>query len=310
MALAAGGLAAVAAVRVPLPGTASWPPPAWVLVACDVGQGDALVLATGPGRAVLIDAGPDPDLVDSCLRRLHVRALDSIVLTHFHADHVDGLEGAIRGRRAAELVVTLVDDPPAHARAVRGLAASTGIPLHTVRVGERRSVGGVQWLVLGPERVIRDGSVPNNASIVLLVQSHGLRLLLLGDVEPAAARAVARRLAVAPEGVRVDVLKVAHHGSALQDPGLVAAARPRVALISVGASNDYGHPGAATLRLMSAVGATIGRTDLQGDLVVVPGQQGARLVVSGPRNGRAGATQWKRAGPAVTGAGSAVGGGR
>ena len=285
VAVAVGGLAVVAAVRVPLPGTAAWPPPAWVIVACDVGQGDALVLATGPGRAVLVDAGPDPDLVDTCLRRLRVRALDTIVLTHFHADHVDGLAGALRGRRAAELVVTLVDDPPAQARAVRELAARAAIPLRAVHAGERRSVAGVQWLVLGPERVIRDGSVPNNASIVLLVQSHGLRLLLLGDVEPAAARAVARRLATAPEGVHVDVLKVAHHGSALQDPGLMSAARPRVALISVGAGNDYGHPGTATLRLLSGAGAAIGRTDLHGDLAVVAGRQGPRLVVSNPRTG-------------------------
>jgi competence protein ComEC len=276
----AGGLALTATARIPLPGGAVWPPPAWVLVACDVGQGDALVLATGPGRAVLIDAGPDPDTVNRCLRRLHVRALDAIVLTHFHADHVDGLPGALRRRRAAEVIVTLVDDPPAQAQAVRRLAATAGLPLRTVRAGERGTVGGVGWLVLGPERVIRDGSVPNNASIVLLVRSHGLRLLLLGDVEPAAARVVARRLAAAPEGSRVDVLKVAHHGSALQDPALVTAARPRLALISVGAGNDYGHPASATLRLLAGVGATVGRTDLDGDLAVVADRTGIRLVKS------------------------------
>jgi len=280
----AGGLALTTAARIPLPGSPAWPPPAWVLVACDVGQGDALVLATAPGHAVLVDAGPDADLVDRCLRSLHVRALDSIVLTHFHADHVDGLPGALRGRRAAELVVTLVDDPPAQARAVRRLAAVAGVPLRTVRAGERGTVGGVDWLVLGPERVIRDGSVPNNASIVLLVRSHGLRLLLLGDVEPAAARVVARRLAAAPGGTRVDVLKVAHHGSALQDPALVAAARPRLALISVGAGNDYGHPGPATLRLLAGVGAVVGRTDLEGALAVLADRSGTLLVRSGPRS--------------------------
>ena len=63
-----------------------WPPPGWLMVACDVGQGDALVVATARHHAVLVDAGPDPRAVDRCLRRLDVRALDLIVLTHFHAE--------------------------------------------------------------------------------------------------------------------------------------------------------------------------------------------------------------------------------
>ncbi|UMG92933.1 ComEC/Rec2 family competence protein [Nocardioides sp. TF02-7] len=70
-----------------------WPPDGWVLVACDVGQGDALALPAGPGAAVVVDAGPDADAVDGCLDRLGVRAVPLVVLTHFHADHVDGLEG-------------------------------------------------------------------------------------------------------------------------------------------------------------------------------------------------------------------------
>ena len=74
----------------PSPG---WPPDGWVLVACDVGQGDALVLAGAPGTAVVVDAGPDPPAIDRCLRRLGVDRVPIVLLTHLHADHVEGLPG-------------------------------------------------------------------------------------------------------------------------------------------------------------------------------------------------------------------------
>lgn len=279
---AAAGAVMVAALAVPVPGAPAWPPPGWVAVACDVGQGDAMVLPTAPGRAVLVDAGPTPDDVDACLTRLGVRTLDAVLLTHPHADHVDGLPGALRGRSVGVVLTTIVDDPPDQARAVRAWAAAADAPVRVARAGEAASVGAVSWRVLWPERVLQDGSVPNNASLVLRVQTQGVSMLLAGDIEPAAARLVAARLKALPTAT-VDVLKVAHHGSAKQDPGLLAVARPRLALISVGADNDYGHPAPSALRLLAGLGATIARTDLRGDLCVVREGGGLALVTSGPR---------------------------
>jgi competence protein ComEC len=252
-----------------------------VLVACSVGQGDGLVLATGRDRGVLVDAGPDPAAIDGCLRRLHVTTLDAVVLTHFHADHVEGLPAALRGRQVGALVVTIIDDPPAEAWRVRGWAAAAGVPVRTARVGEDVTVGPVRWRVVWPSRVVRDGSVPNNASIVLRVDVAGLRLLLLGDVEPAAARVVDHALKQLPDGPGADVMKVAHHGSALQDPGLLRDVGPALALISVGAGNDYGHPAPSALRLLRSVGAHVARTDLQGDLAVVATGNGPALATRG-----------------------------
>jgi competence protein ComEC len=118
---------------------------------------------------------------------------------------------------------------------------------------------------------------PNDASVALLVRTGGLRLLLLGDLEPPAQRALAR--SPAAEALReVDVLKVAHHGSAYQDPGLMRRAAPRLALVSCGEDNPYGHPAPGTLAALSAGGAAVLRTDRDGALAVVGG--GGRLRVA------------------------------
>ncbi|NUL27009.1 ComEC/Rec2 family competence protein, partial [Streptomyces lunaelactis] len=74
-----------------------WPPPGWTFAMCDVGQGDTTVLAAGDGAAVVVDAGPDPELADRCLRDLGVTRVPLVLLTHFHADHVRGLPGVLRG---------------------------------------------------------------------------------------------------------------------------------------------------------------------------------------------------------------------
>ena len=264
---------AVAAVPMSRPG---WPPPGWVLAVCDVGQGDALVLAAGPGSAVMVDAGPDPRRVDACLRGLQVRRVVLVLLTHLHADHVEGLPGVLRGRPVGEVQVGAWDEPAEQLARVRRWTSGAGVPLTRAAVGDRVRVGRVRWEVIWPRRVIHAGSLPNNASTVLLVDTGGLRLLLTGDIEPEAQRGVLAR----GIGGRVDVLKVAHHGSAYQDPELLAVARPRVALISAGADNDYGHPAPATVRAVRRSGAVLGRTDRDGTLLVVGSGRRLRLVTA------------------------------
>lgn len=109
----------------------------------------------------------------------------------------------------------------------------------------------VTWRAVWPRRVIHAGSVPNNASIVLIVEVSGRRLLLLGDVEPEAQAALAPDLL----GSRYDVVKIPHHGSSYQDPNLPVWAPAPVALISVGVGNDYGHPSDDTIAAWQSAGA-------------------------------------------------------
>ncbi|MDT0451554.1 ComEC/Rec2 family competence protein [Streptomyces hesseae] len=266
-------------------GLTGWPPPDWRMVACDVGQGDALVLATGPHSAVLVDAGPEPKAIDRCLRRLGVDEVPLLVLSHFHADHVDGLPGVLRGRAVGAIETTPYALPPGQAAFVRREAGRAGVPVVEAVPGERRSVGGLSWEVLWPppagtSAVAEDG--PNDASVVLLVRTGGLTLLLLGDLEPPAQQELWETHPGLPP---VDVLKVAHHGSAYQDPRLTRGLRPRLAVISVGAGNPYGHPAARTIGALREQGAAVLRTDTDGP-VAVTGGHGGPMAVTGQRRGR------------------------
>ncbi|MEV6736496.1 ComEC/Rec2 family competence protein [Streptomyces sp. NPDC051104] len=246
-----------------------WPPPGWRFAMCDVGQGDATVLAAGEGTAVVVDAGPDPALVDRCLTVLGVSRVALLVLTHFHADHVAGLPGVLRGRAVGVIETTGFDEPPDQAAFVRAQAAARHIPVTRAVAGEGRRTGELDWRVLWPPQdpaPAPDG--PNDASVALFVRSAGLTLLLLGDLEPPAQQALLRSPAGAELGP-VDVLKVAHHGSAYQDPELIRRVAPRLALISCGRDNPYGHPAPSTVAALRDEGALVLRTDQDGAIAVV-----------------------------------------
>jgi competence protein ComEC len=239
-------------------------------VACDVGQGDGLALNAGGSRAVVVDTGPDPRAMDRCLRRLGVGELPVVVLTHFHADHIDGLPAVLADHRAGEVDVTATEDPPGGAREVRRWTTAAHVPERVPPLGEVRRVGDLTWQVIGPVQPAsgadhgEGGTVANNASLVLLVRTRGITVMMGGDMEPEAQQALARAL----PGLRVDVLKVPHHGSRYQDPELLTSLGARLAVISVGADNDYGHPASSTLGLLRQAGMRVQRTDLDGDVAV------------------------------------------
>ena len=240
-----------------------WPPPGWVLVACDVGQGDGLVLNAGHGSGVVVDTGPDPEVMGRCLDRLRVDRVPLVVLTHFHADHVDGLPAVLGDRRVGEVDVTGDADPAYGASAVARETRAAGVREREVTWGESRTVGQLhlQTLWPPPDLVADD---PNDASVVLLVEVRGLRMLLSGDVEPTSQQ----RLAQQWPGLTVDLLKVPHHGSGYQDEDWLRSLGAHAALISVGADNDYGHPAPETVSALRADGMAVYRTDRSGDLAV------------------------------------------
>ncbi|WP_280343343.1 ComEC/Rec2 family competence protein [Nocardia neocaledoniensis] len=467
------GVLGVAVVLVPVrlwhPG---WPPGGWVLAMCDVGQGDGLALATGPGAAVVIDTGPDPRSLRRCLDRLRITRIPLLVLTHPHADHIDGLSGALRGRTIDAIATapgelnttggippcpaiapasspshaTIPAPPASHTLPTAGiseslwpvraeisapdsplpslitsrspatdesapapqgpigsrprsgdevgaehqtvaprptvqdgaasattftaaaapisgpvigligptvrvtpaaiarselrgeacsagpetrakssfgsgseqgavghrhehgggtggiervvdLAESAGIPLMELHAGIELHFGATKLAVLAP-----GGDAPssfsldeaNDRSLVLKAQTAVGTILFTGDIEAAAqARLLAHR------DLRADVLKVPHHGSRTTTPEFLRAVRPRLALISAGADNSFGHPHPTITSALDALGATVVRTDRHGDVIVFGTAADLRTVTARRRRppaARSSAWWWRMSG--------------
>jgi competence protein ComEC len=255
-----------------------WPPDNWVIVACAVGQGDAIVLPAGPARAVVVDAGPEPDPIDHCLRRLGIRQVVLFVVSHFHVDHVGGVAGVFRGRQVLAVVGPGWPDPPTGRASV--VAAAGRLPLHQVGPGWAYLVGGLRLTVLGPyEPLHGTNSDPNNNSLVLRAEVKGETVLLPGDAETEEQDELLRHLGAG--ALRADVLKVAHHGSSYQAPEFLDAIDPAVALVSVGKDNVYGHPNASLLARLARGGARVLRTDQSGDIAAVATGHGLAVVARG-----------------------------
>jgi competence protein ComEC len=210
----------------------------WDLFICDVGQGDGYVINLHDHRAIVIDVGPDPNLIDQCLRKLKVRTIALLILTHPHADHVAGLSGARKGRKVEAIWSG-------------NIAAGS-----TVRIGDYTIE------VLWPQTVGATDENPNNISIAARITSGDLTLFASGDIEPAVQAQLRGKVG------RVDIYKVAHHGSRYQDLTLLNELRPTLALISAGVANSYGHPAPSTIAALEHLRAKVLRTDRDGAIAV------------------------------------------
>ncbi|CAN2184807.1 ComEC family competence protein [Candidatus Nanopelagicaceae bacterium] len=208
----------------------------WQIANCDIGQGDAMVINLKDHRAIVIDVGPDPQLIDRCLRQLGVREIPLLILTHIHADHVGGLAGAGKNRKIG---TTWYGD---------------------VFAGTRATIEDVKIEVKWPDRA--GEYTPNNSSIAVLITSPDFTLFAAGDIEPPVQSQLVSRIG------EVDIYKVAHHGSRFQDLDLMRELSPQIAVISVGATNTYGHPAPATISALTQLGAKVLRTDIDGAVAI------------------------------------------
>ena len=242
----------------------------WFWVSCDVGQGDASVIRS-QGQVAVIDAGRDPEPINSCLNRLGIHRINLLVLTHFDLDHVGGLSGAIAGRQVDQALLSDFQDDRPGAKITESIIQSAGIPSKHVSAGLTGRLGSFSWLVLSPHLHGADSVDSNDGSVTMFFHSSQVNLITLADLPESGQQRLAseRQTWWSPDFRKQPlIMKVSHHGSADQFPEFIDWIHPQVALFSVGAKNSYGHPTQRTLRLLAGTGALILRTDLQGSLSI------------------------------------------
>lgn len=255
----------------------------------DVGQGDAIALRTPRWRWILVDAGDmwrqtdvGERVVVPYLRR-RGGEIAAFILSHPHADHIGGAASVIR-----RLPVGFVwDGGYAQGSAVYenvlDVARERGVPWRPAHPGGAIEIDGIRLTVLAPDSSdIADAADANAASVVVMAEYRGVRVLLTGDAERDVEARLVRRLG---DTLRADVLKVGHHGSATSStPPLLDAVGARVALVSVGEGNRYRHPSPDVLAALQARGAHVLRTDDDGTIVVtIDGSETLRIATGDTR---------------------------
>jgi competence protein ComEC len=237
------------------------PPQGLRIVMLDVGQGDGIVLQTRAG-AVLVDEGPPEAGVAGQLRRLGIRRLAAMVVTHPHRDHVGGAAAVLDSLPVGFVLDPLEPTDSPDEAALESEAHARGVPVVAARVGRSYSLGALKIRVLWPDGPGVAGEDPHEHGVVLLASYGKFDALLTGDSESPVT------LPLRPPAV--ELLKVAHHGSSDEGLGdLLRLIHPQVALISVGKGNDYGHPAPSTISTLDGFpGLTVYRTDEDGWITV------------------------------------------
>jgi len=250
--------------------------------ALDVGQGDAILLRWRR-TALLVDGGGTFDITASDFGRTRlvpklldrgVTRLDAVLLSHPHPDHALGLFSVLDDLPVGELWISTGEDENDFLAHLGAAAGRRGVPVRRLADGDRLSLDGARLSVLHSGGMRRKNDAINNQSVVLRVERDGRSALLTGDAGAPVERELAASGALEP----ADLLKVGHHGSRTSTSReLLDALEPRVAVVSSGRRNRFGHPARETVARIEAAGVPLLRTDQRSDCRVELGPDATRL---------------------------------
>ena len=248
-----------------------------VLHFIDVGQGDSILIQTPAGASILIDAGDTragTQTVVPYLRKMGIKSLDMVVLTHPHFDHVGGLIPVLEEYPVDQVLADGQIHTTQAYEDLLGLIYEKGISFKLARAGDELDIPGLdKVVVLNPQEPFLPGL--NNNSVVLELHHGTIAVLLAGDIEAAAEE---RILA---EGYlsEAQILKAAHHGSKTSSTRVfLRKVKPAIGVVSVGAGNRYGLPDKKVIETMNKAGIEVLRTDLLGTIIVVSDGSSYRVV--------------------------------
>lgn len=238
------------------------------VVFLDVGQGDCTLIRCGE-HFMLVDAGTMDyiDAVRDLLNRYDVSHLDALIATHDHADHIGGMKGALSSRIKVEHLYCSMSQSDEEAFfSFTYSAALEGLKIEVPAVGDTFTLGDAQVVFLGPSDALQGNPNSNNRSLVIKVTYKDVSLLITGDAE----QDELGDLVSSGQNLSAQILKVGHHGASngITD-AFAALVHPKVAVISCGKDNDYGHPHKSTLATLGLYMVDLYRTDLQGTVTVV-----------------------------------------